>query len=188
MPCLKCTPTKLKDAKIKETTELRITTKRRHKTAAEANRSLKSGIKNKKSTLWLKNSKRTLKQKNTSDKLSQSINIDRILIEVVDETLSILGDQTRKVIYVTLQEKYGLKKEDIHDNIGVLESIMYQMFGITAAVLKEEIIQRLKDRLEADPIIEEVNKVKIIKMFYDKSMESLLKKEGKTGKYIDVEQ
>jgi hypothetical protein len=96
----------------------------------------------------------------------------------VDETLSILGDQTRKVIYVTLQEKYGLKKEDVPDNIEVLESIMHQMFGITADVLKEEIIQRLKDRLEADPIIEEVNKVKIIKMFYDKSMESLLKKRG----------
>jgi len=176
---LKCTPTKLKDAKIKETAELRITTKRRRKTAAEAShRSLKSGIKNKKSTLWLKSSKRTLKQKNISDKLSQSINIDGILIEVVDETLSILGDQTRKVIYVTLQEKYGLKKEDVPDNIEVLESIMHQMFGITADVLKEEIIQRLKDRLEADPIIEEVNKVKIIKMFYDKSMESLLKKRG----------
>ena len=91
-----------------------------------------------------------------------------VFIEVVDETLSILGNPTKEAIYITLQEKYGLKKEDIPDNIEVLESIMHQIFGIAADVIKEEIIRRLKDRLEADPSIEEVSVEDIIKILYKK--------------------
>ena len=91
-----------------------------------------------------------------------------LFLEVVDEILSILGNPTKEAIYVTLQEKYGLKKEDIPDNIEVLESIMHQMFGIMADVIKDEIIRRLKDRLEADPSIEEVSVEDIIKILYEK--------------------
>jgi len=120
--------------------------------------------------------------------LKDDININKIVIEALDRSLSILGNQTKDAIYATLEEEYNLKKEDIPKNIEVLEILMSQMFGIAAGVLKKEIIRQLKNKFEANPIFEEASIVEIINMLYVEYGMAVGEEQVKPANPIDVEQ
>lgn len=71
----------------------------------------------------------------------------KALIEAVDEGLRILGESGRDVIYYNLQHFFGLRKENIPDNIEIFTTCLRKIFGLGATVIEISILKALYRRL-----------------------------------------
>jgi len=79
-------------------------------------------------------------------------NIDRefrsLLLEAVDEALSMLGETSREAIFFFIEEKFGLRKEEIPQNLEEFSNALRMIFGdVGCYFLEEQILNRLYARL-----------------------------------------
>lgn len=71
-----------------------------------------------------------------------------LLLEAVDEALSILGETSKDAIFFFIKEKFGLGKEEIPQNLEKFSNALRMMFGDTGCFfLEEQILNRLYTRL-----------------------------------------
>jgi hypothetical protein len=93
---------------------------------------------------------------------------DELIFEVIDEYLSIFGDNTKKSIYYFLERNYGLRsKEDIVSNLEKFHEGLRSIFWIGAYILEKHIIIRLQEKTKVqvplDPDTDFVEAVKKIR-------------------------
>ncbi|MEM3550403.1 MAG: hypothetical protein QXV01_04850 [Candidatus Bathyarchaeia archaeon] len=75
---------------------------------------------------------------------------DRILIEVVDEVFSMLGESARKAIYNHLERKFRIRKEEIPKKIGEFSRAVEKIFGTAAKMIEINIMRRLYEKVDDD--------------------------------------
>ncbi len=68
---------------------------------------------------------------------------NQLIEETVDQVFSSWGPVCRQGIYSYLDERYGLKKNDIADHMIEFSEALEQIFGCAAALLEIEIMKRL---------------------------------------------
>jgi hypothetical protein len=68
---------------------------------------------------------------------------DEAITEAIDYILSTLGNTNKQTIYCLLDNKYGIKKEEIPHKIGEFSDAIEQTFGSVAKLIELKIIERL---------------------------------------------
>lgn len=72
---------------------------------------------------------------------------DRLLMEAIDEGLSMVGESPRKAIYFHLEKSFNIKKKEIPDKVEVFEEAMEKIFGSGADFLEVLIMKRLYEKV-----------------------------------------
>ncbi|MCX8189471.1 MAG: hypothetical protein N3F64_07135 [Nitrososphaeria archaeon] len=72
--------------------------------------------------------------------------VDKIILEAIDETLSILGDKGKESIYYFFEKEYLLSKQDIPSNLKKFHECLQKVFGIGANVLEKHLLNILKNK------------------------------------------
>ena len=67
----------------------------------------------------------------------------KLLLEAVDESLSVLGDLAKKAVYSYLEENFEIKKHDIPDKIEGFTKAIEEIFGPGAKLIQIQIMKRL---------------------------------------------
>ena len=79
---------------------------------------------------------------------SKEEEFNRILLESIDETLSILGESTKKVILYFLKQNYEMEEEDMHEDPEILIRGIKEFFGDVGSVfLERRIIKNLYGKM-----------------------------------------
>ncbi len=74
----------------------------------------------------------------------------KLLLEAVDETLSSLGDSSKRAIYFYLERNFSIKKQDIPDRIEEFTEAIEKLFGNGAKILEIQIMKHLYENLGRD--------------------------------------
>jgi len=82
------------------------------------------------------------------NRTSKKEEFNRILLESIDETLSILGESTKKVILYFLKQNYQVEEKDIPEDPKILILGIRRFFGeVGSAFLESRIIENLYGKL-----------------------------------------
>lgn len=73
---------------------------------------------------------------------------NRLLLEAVDEGLSMLGESSKQAIYFHLEKRFDIKKQEIPHKIEVFANAIEKIFGLGANFLEILIMKRLYEKLE----------------------------------------
>ncbi|MEM3870977.1 MAG: hypothetical protein QXE05_00205 [Nitrososphaeria archaeon] len=95
--------------------------------------------------------------------------VDRIILDAIDESLSVLGEKGKEAIYYFLEREYLIEKEDIPSNLQTFDECLRLVFGVGANIIEKYIIINLKKKakieITLDPslnFVETVEKIKEI--------------------------
>jgi hypothetical protein len=72
---------------------------------------------------------------------------DELLLEAVDEGLSVLGESSKQAIYFHLAISFNIKKEEIPEKIEIFADAIEKIFGLGAKFLEISIMKRLFEKL-----------------------------------------
>jgi len=67
----------------------------------------------------------------------------KLLLEAIDETLSSLGDSSKRAIYFYLERNFSIEKQDIPNKIEEFTNAIENIFGNGAKILEIQIMKRL---------------------------------------------
>ncbi|MEM0053261.1 MAG: hypothetical protein QXL89_03680 [Nitrososphaeria archaeon] len=73
--------------------------------------------------------------------------VDRIILDAIDESLSVLGEKGKESIYYFLEKEYLIEQEDIPSNLKAFHECLHLVFGVGANVLEKHIINNLKKKV-----------------------------------------
>ncbi|MBT0159090.1 hypothetical protein G4O51_03800 [Candidatus Bathyarchaeota archaeon A05DMB-2] len=76
----------------------------------------------------------------------QKINFEKTIQDAVDETFSLLGENSKKTIYQHLENDYKITKHEIPCKIEAFADALEQSFGVGAKILEMNIIKALHER------------------------------------------
>lgn len=71
----------------------------------------------------------------------------KILLEAVDEGLSLLGDLPKQALYAHLERTISLKKQDLPERIEEFAKAIEEIFGQSAKLLEIKIMKELYKRV-----------------------------------------
>jgi len=80
-------------------------------------------------------------------KLQISMNFNEILLEVVDEALSSLGEAAKNEIYNLLEKTFKITKDQIPQRVQDFSYSMEQIFGVGARYLEALLMKKLHARI-----------------------------------------
>jgi hypothetical protein len=72
---------------------------------------------------------------------------DKLLLEVVDDTLSSLGDSAKQAIYFHLQDKFEIRKNDIPYRLEDFAEGLEKIFGLGAKFLEILMMKKLYEKI-----------------------------------------
>ncbi|MEM4523460.1 MAG: hypothetical protein QW738_09645 [Nitrososphaeria archaeon] len=94
--------------------------------------------------------------------------VERMILEAIDESLSILGDKGKEAVYYFLEREYCVNKEDIPKNLKTFLECLRLVFGVGANIIEKYILNNLRKRacleLELDyslNLMETVERIKV---------------------------
>jgi len=71
-----------------------------------------------------------------------------LLLGAIDEALNMLGETSKEAIFFFIEEKFGLKKEEIPRNMEEFSNALRMIFGdVGCYFIEEQILNRLYARL-----------------------------------------
>lgn len=73
----------------------------------------------------------------------RSCDFKETLLEAVDAALSLMGDSSKRAIYLYLEKNYTIKKQDIPNRIEEFANAIEKIFGDGAKILEIEIMKHL---------------------------------------------
>lgn len=79
---------------------------------------------------------------------AQNSDFNKIMLEAVDEGLSLLGDCSKQALYSHIEKTLKIEKEDIPDKIEEFTCAIERIFGQSAKLLEIEIMKNLYKRVE----------------------------------------
>jgi len=79
---------------------------------------------------------------------SGNLDFKELLLEAVDDGLSLLGDCSKQALYCYLENSLKIKKQEIPDKIEEFSDTIEKIFGHSAKLLEIEIMKNLYKKLE----------------------------------------
>lgn len=76
--------------------------------------------------------------------------VDLIVLEAIDEALSVLGEKGKNAVYYFFEREYLLEKEDIPKNLTKFDDCLRLVFGVGANVLEKHIISTLMKKASVE--------------------------------------
>ena len=107
----------------------------------------------------------------------QKFKFNRLLVESVDEGLYCLGELPRKTLYLSLERKFDLRKDEIPFRLDEFIEAIERIFGSSASLVEISIMKRLHTNtkctiewceLECFGFSKYVNTVKLAFLFDEK--------------------
>ena len=77
----------------------------------------------------------------------QTKDFEKLLLESIDEGLSLLGESSRQAIYFHLEQGCDLKREEIPEKIEAFASAIHSIFGLGASCLEILIMKQLYQKV-----------------------------------------
>ncbi len=71
-----------------------------------------------------------------------------MLLEAVDEALSILGESTKKSVYFHLEESYRINRFEIPDKIAEFSDALEKMFGLASRYLEILVMKKFYPKIQ----------------------------------------
>jgi hypothetical protein len=72
---------------------------------------------------------------------------DKFLLEAIDEALCSLGEPVKNAVYLHLQKKIGIEKEDIPRKVEEFSDIIHKIFGLGASHLEIRFMKNLNSKI-----------------------------------------
>jgi hypothetical protein len=85
------------------------------------------------------------KDKNSKDTTSKQF--DKILIESIDETLSLLGATVKNEFYLRLEVNFKMEKNDIPQRLEEFMLILHRIFNLGASRLEVKFLRNLDEKI-----------------------------------------
>lgn len=76
------------------------------------------------------------------------INFERAVTESIDEVFSTLGENVKQAVYSYLENKYGIRKEQIPSMIEGFTDAIESIFGDATKLVELKIIEKLKGKVK----------------------------------------
>lgn len=76
------------------------------------------------------------------------LDFKKLILEAVDEGLSLLGDCSKQALYSHIEKNLKIRKQDIPDKIEKFSDAIERIFGHSAKLLQIEIMKNLHKRVE----------------------------------------
>jgi hypothetical protein len=81
--------------------------------------------------------------------MGQPADLEKILLEAVDEGLLVPGEIVRTAIYERVERSYQVKREEIPEKLETFHEALQDMLGVSATKVMEKLIAKnLYSRLE----------------------------------------
>ena len=80
-------------------------------------------------------------------KVSQHKNFDVLLLEAVDEGLSVLGQAGKTSIYINLEGLFNIRKTEIPNKIEDFSNALHRIFGLGAPQMEILIMKKLQEKV-----------------------------------------
>ena len=74
---------------------------------------------------------------------------DALLLESVDEALSMLSDSITKAVYFHLERSFNIKKDEIPCRLGAFTQAVENIFGVGANFVEILIMKKLHEKVNA---------------------------------------
>src|SRR3990170_6403266 len=78
---------------------------------------------------------------------SKTKDFSRILVESIDEPLSAIGEDVKVSVYFHLENKFGIKKHEIPQNIDGFSGALERIFGLGARYLEIMFMKNLHGKI-----------------------------------------
>jgi hypothetical protein len=88
-------------------------------------------------------------ERSTPKKSTTQMEYEKILMEAVDEGLSILGESAKQSIYLRLEKLYGIKKNDIPAMTEEFAKALHNIFGLGSKII---LIEIMRARIKRTPL------------------------------------
>ena len=83
---------------------------------------------------------------NKAEKIENRQKFEKLLIEAVDEYLSCLGDSHKNAIYLHMHQQYGIRREEIPNQIKKFAEAIEESFGQGATLIEIGIIKTIYEK------------------------------------------
>ena len=93
---------------------------------------------------------RDISEKVSTLELPHNRGFKKLLLEAVDEGLSLLGDSSKQAIYFYLEKTFKIKKQDIPNKIWEFAKAIEKIFGPGAKILEIQIMKYLYEKVGHD--------------------------------------
>ena len=117
-------------------------------------------------------------------KVSQQENFDQLVLEAIDQGLSSLGEAGKASIYIHLESRFNIRKQEIPNKIDGFSNALHRIFGLGAPQLEILIKKKLQEKIgelykldipsRIAPNLTLTKYIELMKLFY--------KDKEKTGK------
>jgi len=78
---------------------------------------------------------------------SSDCGFEKVLLEAIDEGLSMLGESSKRAVYFYLEKSFGIRKVDIPSKIEEFVNAIEEIFGCGAKYLEIQIMKRLYEKV-----------------------------------------
>jgi hypothetical protein len=78
---------------------------------------------------------------------AQTVNFEEFFLEAVDDAFSMLGSQSKELMYQYLENKYGVEKENIPNKVESFSLAIESIFGQSARLLEIKIMRTLYEKV-----------------------------------------
>ena len=102
--------------------------------------------------------------------MGEPTGVSRVLLQAVDDGLSVPGEIVRTAIYDRIEKSYGLKREDIPEKLEAFHRALEDLLGESAKVMEKLIARKLYSHLglgfthrDGWTLVEYVNHVREVK-------------------------
>lgn len=75
-------------------------------------------------------------------------NLERFLLEAIDESLSSLGESSKQAIYFHLDKSFNITKQEIPNNVAAFIDALEKIFGLGANFIEALILAKLNEKIE----------------------------------------
>ena len=79
--------------------------------------------------------------------VSHDSSFEEVLLEAIDEGLSLLGESSKRAVYFYLERSFGIRKVDIPSKIEEFVDAIEEIFGCGAKYLEIQMMKRLYEKV-----------------------------------------
>ena len=76
-------------------------------------------------------------------------NFPKLIREAIDYGLSSLGNSSKKKLYILLEKRFRIKKEEIHEKIYEFTQAIEEIFGFAAKIIEIQIMEWLYKQINS---------------------------------------
>lgn len=94
--------------------------------------------------------KKTGTNSNNQEAENRTVEFEEVLLEAIDEGLSLLGESSKQVVYFHLEKTFNMKRTEIPHRIEEFTDSMEKLLGTGAKILEIHIMKCIFKRVDCD--------------------------------------